>query len=175
MLDLLTPRRERQNWRCNNCMVWGTAVWAVRDGPAGPRVSPTPILLSLWLFLLIKRYRLSATTVVFSTNGTRLPPNGRKTCIVMIYLLVGRTNVAMADLFSPVFIIHYCFFFPFLMIPLVPPGRRISMVLCFSCFTCVLSSSFFILPLFIYSQFYWQKCFFSQRVFMSELGESRQA
>ncbi|OQD72445.1 hypothetical protein PENDEC_c021G06111 [Penicillium decumbens] len=28
---------ERQNWRCNNCMVWGTAVWAVRDGPDGPR------------------------------------------------------------------------------------------------------------------------------------------
>jgi hypothetical protein len=31
--------RERQSWRCNNCMVWGTAVWAVRDGPDGPRVS----------------------------------------------------------------------------------------------------------------------------------------
>lgn len=28
---------ERQNWRCSNCMVWGTAVWAVRDGPSGPR------------------------------------------------------------------------------------------------------------------------------------------
>ncbi|KAF9891281.1 Chromatin structure remodeling complex protein sfh1 [Aspergillus nanangensis] len=28
---------ERQNWRCSNCMVWGTAVWAVRDGPGGPR------------------------------------------------------------------------------------------------------------------------------------------
>ncbi|KKK23431.1 RSC complex subunit Sfh1 [Aspergillus rambellii] len=28
---------ERQNWRCSNCMVWGSAVWAVRDGPAGPR------------------------------------------------------------------------------------------------------------------------------------------
>ncbi|OJJ44817.1 hypothetical protein ASPZODRAFT_134959 [Penicilliopsis zonata CBS 506.65] len=28
---------ERQNWRCTNCMVWGTAVWAVRDGPSGPR------------------------------------------------------------------------------------------------------------------------------------------
>ncbi|OJJ87297.1 putative RSC complex subunit Sfh1 [Aspergillus glaucus CBS 516.65] len=28
---------ERQNWRCSNCMVWGTAVWAVRDGPAGSR------------------------------------------------------------------------------------------------------------------------------------------
>ncbi|KAJ5907948.1 hypothetical protein N7495_000630 [Penicillium taxi] len=28
---------ERQSWRCSNCMVWGTAVWAVRDGPDGPR------------------------------------------------------------------------------------------------------------------------------------------
>ncbi|KAK2738777.1 Chromatin structure remodeling complex protein sfh1 [Onygenales sp. PD_40] len=28
---------ERQTWRCSNCAVWGTAVWAVRDGPAGPR------------------------------------------------------------------------------------------------------------------------------------------
>ncbi|PGH08244.1 hypothetical protein AJ79_06030 [Helicocarpus griseus UAMH5409] len=27
----------RQTWRCANCAVWGTAVWAVRDGPAGPR------------------------------------------------------------------------------------------------------------------------------------------
>lgn len=35
--------RERQSWRCNNCMVWGTAVWAVRDGPAGPRVSLIPL------------------------------------------------------------------------------------------------------------------------------------
>lgn len=31
--------RERQSWRCKNCAVWGTAVWAVRDGPDGPRVS----------------------------------------------------------------------------------------------------------------------------------------
>ncbi|KAJ5238648.1 hypothetical protein N7468_003267 [Penicillium chermesinum] len=30
-------RRERQSWRCSNCMVWGSAVWAVRDGPEGPR------------------------------------------------------------------------------------------------------------------------------------------
>ncbi|KAF2833113.1 SNF5-domain-containing protein [Ophiobolus disseminans] len=28
---------ERQNWRCAHCFVWGTAVWAVRDGPRGPR------------------------------------------------------------------------------------------------------------------------------------------
>ena len=34
--------RERQSWRCSNCMVWGTAVWAVRDGPDGPRVSQFP-------------------------------------------------------------------------------------------------------------------------------------
>ncbi|KAJ4354818.1 Chromatin structure remodeling complex protein sfh1 [Ascochyta clinopodiicola] len=28
---------ERQTWRCAHCYVWGTAVWAVRDGPRGPR------------------------------------------------------------------------------------------------------------------------------------------
>ncbi|KAF2761675.1 SNF5-domain-containing protein [Pseudovirgaria hyperparasitica] len=28
---------ERQYWRCAHCAVWGTAVWAVRDGPSGPR------------------------------------------------------------------------------------------------------------------------------------------
>lgn len=30
---------ERNTWRCSHCKVWGTAVWAVRDGPHGPRVS----------------------------------------------------------------------------------------------------------------------------------------
>lgn len=30
---------ERNNWRCSCCRVWGTSVWAVRDGPFGPRVS----------------------------------------------------------------------------------------------------------------------------------------
>jgi chromatin structure-remodeling complex subunit SFH1 len=29
---------ERINWRCSHCRVWGTSVWAVRDGPLGPRV-----------------------------------------------------------------------------------------------------------------------------------------
>ncbi|KAK4130681.1 SNF5-domain-containing protein [Trichocladium antarcticum] len=28
---------ERSNWRCAHCRVWGTSVWAVRDGPYGPR------------------------------------------------------------------------------------------------------------------------------------------
>ncbi|RKU48748.1 Chromatin structure remodeling complex protein sfh1 [Coniochaeta pulveracea] len=29
--------QERAAWRCSHCRVWGTAVWAVRDGPYGPR------------------------------------------------------------------------------------------------------------------------------------------
>ncbi|KAI1386533.1 SNF5-domain-containing protein [Hypoxylon trugodes] len=29
--------QERLNWRCFHCRIWGTSVWAVRDGPAGPR------------------------------------------------------------------------------------------------------------------------------------------
>ena len=28
---------ERPAWRCTHCLVWGSAVWAVRDGPAGPK------------------------------------------------------------------------------------------------------------------------------------------
>lgn len=30
---------ERNTWRCAHCKTWGTAVWAVRDGPHGSRVS----------------------------------------------------------------------------------------------------------------------------------------
>ncbi|KAI3318424.1 SNF5-domain-containing protein [Xylariaceae sp. AK1471] len=29
--------QERYNWRCTHCCIWGTSVWAVRDGPYGPR------------------------------------------------------------------------------------------------------------------------------------------
>ncbi|KAF2018631.1 SNF5-domain-containing protein [Aaosphaeria arxii CBS 175.79] len=28
---------ERMTWKCRHCHVWGNAVWAVRDGPSGPR------------------------------------------------------------------------------------------------------------------------------------------
>ncbi|KAK7226135.1 hypothetical protein V2G26_014138 [Clonostachys chloroleuca] len=28
---------ERLSWRCSHCRIWGSGVWAVRDGPAGPR------------------------------------------------------------------------------------------------------------------------------------------
>jgi chromatin structure-remodeling complex subunit SFH1 len=30
---------ERLTWRCSHCKVFGSCVWAVRDGPVGPRVS----------------------------------------------------------------------------------------------------------------------------------------
>ncbi|KAI1747491.1 hypothetical protein F4782DRAFT_520905 [Xylaria castorea] len=29
--------QERFNWRCSHCRIWGTSVWAVRDGPYGAR------------------------------------------------------------------------------------------------------------------------------------------
>ncbi|KAK7422643.1 Chromatin structure remodeling complex protein sfh1 [Neonectria magnoliae] len=29
--------QERLQWRCWHCRIWGSSVWAVRDGPAGPR------------------------------------------------------------------------------------------------------------------------------------------
>ena len=34
--------RERTTWRCSHCLVHGSAVWAVRDGPNGPRVGHSP-------------------------------------------------------------------------------------------------------------------------------------
>ena len=30
---------ERQIWRCSHCMVHGSSVWGIKDGPIGPRVS----------------------------------------------------------------------------------------------------------------------------------------
>lgn len=48
--------QERAIWRCAHCRVWGSSVWAVRDGPAGPRVSFPQIYyfrnLTLTLILL---------------------------------------------------------------------------------------------------------------------------
>lgn len=40
---------ERYQWRCTHCKVGGTCVWAVRDGPHGPRVS---LALKLLLFFV---------------------------------------------------------------------------------------------------------------------------
>lgn len=40
---------EREQWRCVHCGVRGTSVWAVRDGPGGPKVS---FILSYFFLLL---------------------------------------------------------------------------------------------------------------------------
>ena len=40
---------ERNSWRCSHCKVFGTCVWAVRDGPHGARVSPNAHRSSLLL------------------------------------------------------------------------------------------------------------------------------
>lgn len=52
---------ERTTWRCSHCRVWGTSVWAVRDGPYGPRVS---ILFFLLFFLLTSFTDVSTTPAV---------------------------------------------------------------------------------------------------------------
>ena len=58
-------------------MVWGTAVWAVRDGPDGPRVSQTTYRqCSTHADQL---FRLFATTVVSSTSETKPLLNGQGT------------------------------------------------------------------------------------------------
>jgi len=81
---------ERQSWRCSHCLVHGSAVWAVRDGPMGPRVS---FLISffgvvvggvdadLWVgsrCAIIAGWRLSAI------RGCR---RGRRSCILLIFRL----------------------------------------------------------------------------------------
>ena len=78
---------ERQNWRCAWCLVWGNAVWAVRDGPTGPRVRLRvlpPVTDST-----NRHHRPSATTVAFSTKETRKCRCGRSNYTSMTYRLDG--------------------------------------------------------------------------------------
>lgn len=46
---------ERQTWRCSHCAVHGSAVWAVRDGPNGPRVSSKLVICMTENFVLTLR------------------------------------------------------------------------------------------------------------------------
>ena len=39
---------EKRSWRCKHCFVWAGAVWAVRDGPYGRRVSLSPPLFVIY-------------------------------------------------------------------------------------------------------------------------------
>ncbi|KAJ4137617.1 Chromatin structure remodeling complex protein sfh1 [Fusarium equiseti] len=61
--------QERFQWRCMHCRIWGTSVWAVRDGPAGPRVSSAykDGLIDSLLTLL----RLCVPTAATSTSVIR--------------------------------------------------------------------------------------------------------
>lgn len=71
---------ERTTWRCAHCRIWGTGVWAVRDGPYGPRVRadadrcmrtlPTNIFHSL-----------SATIAASCSSATESFLDGPRTCI----------------------------------------------------------------------------------------------
>lgn len=73
---------ERQTWRCKHCLVWGSAVWAVRDGPYGPRVS---FCLSNWMFLITNLvFRASAIIVGYYSNETKSYLYGRKIYTGMI-------------------------------------------------------------------------------------------
>lgn len=67
---------ERQYWKCSHCQVWGSAIWGVRDGPAGPRVRPFPATLRLSEDLANREHRHSATTAVSSTSGIRNSRSG---------------------------------------------------------------------------------------------------
>ena len=71
--------RERQTWRCAHCLVHGTAVWAVRDGPNGPRVSVAPRIK-----MVTDDHSRFATTVVLFMNATNDCLHGRRIYICRI-------------------------------------------------------------------------------------------
>lgn len=57
---------ERPQWRCSHCYVWGSAIWGVRDGPAGAKVCCNDSEHGRNSADI--RYSHSATTAVFYTN-----------------------------------------------------------------------------------------------------------
>lgn len=71
---------ERTNWRCRWCGVHGNAVWAVRDGPLGPRVRQQS--LNENGALTDTAFRLYAIIVVCYTRKTRNCRFGAKTCML---------------------------------------------------------------------------------------------
>ena len=72
---------ERQSFRCAHCLVWGSGVWAVRDGPTGPRVRPLDVPKSRSAQLIACTHRRSATTAASSTRGTVVYHHGARTSI----------------------------------------------------------------------------------------------
>ena len=58
---------EKQGWRCKHCFVWSGAVWAVRDGPYGSRVSHHNVVLRGSRLLIYDRR--SATIAACFSNA----------------------------------------------------------------------------------------------------------
>lgn len=67
---------ERQTWRCSHCLVLGTAVWAVRDGPNGPRVSSCSFLFLPFFFQVLSwdKQSLCNNCGLAFERDRRLPP-----------------------------------------------------------------------------------------------------
>ena len=76
---------ERGTWRCAHCKVWGTAVWNVREGPHGPRVSFSFCSVLATGLICV---RPSATTAASCTNVIIDSLNGRRICINLICVLL---------------------------------------------------------------------------------------
>lgn len=67
---------EREQWRCLHCGVRGTSVWAVRDGPAGQRVSfscPRRVMTRLLGRLLTRKQTLCNNCGYLYERDRRLP------------------------------------------------------------------------------------------------------
>jgi chromatin structure-remodeling complex subunit SFH1 len=68
---------ERPMWKCSHCAIPGSGVWAVRDGPRGPRVNTHPVLnILIGSLLTISFFRPSATTAVSYTSAIVNFPHG---------------------------------------------------------------------------------------------------
>jgi chromatin structure-remodeling complex subunit SFH1 len=78
--------QERQTWRCRHCLIWATSVWAVRDGPHGPRVS-----YSIYVFEVStnKTCRHCVATAATSTSVMASFPSSRRTCTRKISALLS--------------------------------------------------------------------------------------
>ena len=77
--------QERTIWRCSHCRVWGTCVWAVRDGPHGPRVSSKLPLNSFSKKAASNDsnilHRLCVPTVATLSSAMANSHDKRRTCI----------------------------------------------------------------------------------------------
>ena len=63
---------ERNTWRCSHCLVWGSAVWAVRDGPHGPRVSYAPHMQLRSILMFSRVFAITAAIFMSAIENFRI-------------------------------------------------------------------------------------------------------